>query len=62
MFITGDNTERATTTATPPRALAPGGNASLHADLSSLSAAGRHFSSALSTDSNRHGGRLENVV
>jgi hypothetical protein len=28
MFITGDNTERATTTATPPRALAPGGNAS----------------------------------
>jgi hypothetical protein len=43
MLMKGDHTERATTTAMPPRALAPGGNASLHADLSSLSAAAAIF-------------------
>jgi hypothetical protein len=43
MLMKGDHTERATTKAMPPRALAPGGNASLHADLSSLSAAAAIF-------------------
>jgi hypothetical protein len=73
MFIGGYNTERATTTATPPapsarheHASSPDSAASpspsRHANSPLTSLASRHFPHAIAAISNRHSVRLENVI